>query len=427
MIRKWRLLSFVLVILPQFLLARGDFSEHFINKTLRIDYLLGGTDQTAEVVIKQLKKEPHYGGSHVNLVEANTKGTYRYQLVDVATDEVIFSRGFCPIFQEWQATDEAKKQKGSFYQVAVCPFPKKICRFIIEQRNWEGVFEPVFKTEIDPDNYFILDEQVPDYEVENLLENGNPKTKVDVVILPEGYTADEMDKFLTDARRMLKALFETQPFKRHQKDFNWYAVKVPSVEAGTDIPGEYIYKNTAFNSHFYTFDTPRYLTTQDMLSIHDAASVVPYDHIYLLVNTDRYGGGGFYNFLSITSVDDPLAEKVFIHEFGHGFAGLADEYYTSGVAYSDYYNLEVEPWEANITTLVNFQSKWAELIDEATPQPTPRIAKYDDVVGLFEGGGYSEKGIYSPVMDCRMKSNGPKGFCPVCQQAIEQVIDWHCK
>ncbi|WP_299577910.1 M64 family metallopeptidase [uncultured Sunxiuqinia sp.] len=427
MIIKWRLLSFVLVILPQFLLARGDFSEYFINKTLRIDYLLGGTDQTAEVVIKQLKKEPYYGGSHVNLVEANTKGTYRYQLVDVATDEVIFSRGFCPIFQEWQATEEAKKQKGSFYQVAVCPFPKKICRFIIEQRNWEGVFEPVFKTEIDPDNYFILDEQVPDYEVENLLENGNPKTKVDVVILPEGYTADEMDKFLTDARRMLKALFETQPFKRHQKDFNWYAVKVPSVEAGTDIPGEYIYKNTAFNSHFYTFDTPRYLTTQDMLSIHDAASVVPYDHIYLLVNTDRYGGGGFYNFLSITSVDDPLAEKVFIHEFGHGFAGLADEYYTSGVAYSDYYNLEVEPWEANITTLVNFQSKWAELIDDATPQPTPRIAKYDDVVGLFEGGGYSEKGIYSPVMDCRMKSNGPKGFCPVCQQAIEQVIDWHCK
>lgn len=427
MIIKWRLLSFVLVILPQFLLARGDFSEHFINKTLRIDYLLGGTDQTAEVVIKQLKKEPHYGGSHVNLVEANTKGTYRYQLVDVASDEVIFSKGFCPIFQEWQATDEAKKQKGSFYQVAVCPFPKKACRFIVEARNWEGVFEPVFNTEIDPDNYFILDEQVPDYEVENLSDNGNPKNKVDVVILPEGYTADQMDKFMADAQRMLKALFETEPFSRHQKDFNWYAVKVPSIESGTDIPGEYVYKNTAFNSHFYTFDTPRYLTSQDMLSIHDAASVVPYDHIYLLVNTDRYGGGGFYNFLSITSVDDPLAEKVFIHEFGHGFAGLADEYYTSGVAYSDYYNLEVEPWEANITTLVNFQSKWADLIDEATPQPTPRIARYDDVVGLFEGGGYSEKGIYSPVMDCRMKSNGPKGFCPVCQQAIEQVIDWHCK
>ncbi|MGQ7868525.1 M64 family metallopeptidase [Sunxiuqinia sp. sy24] len=427
MIRKWKLVSLLLMVFPQFLLAQPEFSDCFINKTLRIDYLLNGTDQTAEVIVKQLKKEPYYGGSHVNLVEPNPMGTYRYQLMDEASQEVIFSRGFSPIFQEWQTTGEAKRRKGSFYQVAIFPFPKKICRFIIEQRNWEGEFETVFSTEIDPKNYFILEEKVPEYAIEELSVQGSPQTKVDVVILPEGYTADEMDKFVADAKRMIKVLFEAEPFDGHQQDFNWYAVKVPSMESGTDVPGEHSYKNTAFNSHFYTFDTPRYLTTQDMLSIHDAASVVPYDHIYLLVNTARYGGGGFYNFLSITSVDDSLAEKVFIHEFGHGFAGLADEYYSSGVAYSDYYNLEVEPWEANITTLVDFKSKWADMIDEATPQPTPRTAKYNDVLGLFEGGGYSEKGIYSPVMDCRMKSNGPNDFCPVCQKSIEQVIQWHCK
>ena len=427
MIRKWRFVSLLLVLVPHILLAQVNFSDYFINKTLRVDYLLNGTENTAEVILKQLKKEFNYGGSHVNLIDETDMGTYRYRLFDQASDELIFSRGFCPIFQEWQTTDEAKLRKGSFYQVAILPFPKKKSRFVIEERNWDGDFVEVYSTEIDPENYFIIEEQLPDYEVEKILTSGQPQKKVDVVILPEGYTADEMDKFVADAKRMTNALFETAPFDKHKKDFNFYAVKVPSVESGTDIPGEHIYKNTAFNSHFYTFDTPRYLTSQDMLSIHDAAAVVPYDHIYVLVNTNRYGGGGFYNFISLASADDILAEKVFIHEFGHGFAGLADEYYSSDVAYSEYYNLKVEPWEPNITTLVRFDSKWEDMVDKNTPQPTPRAGKYKNTVGVFEGGGYIDKGIYSPMMDCRMKSNEAKGFCPVCMAAIEQAIQWYCE
>lgn len=427
MIRKWGLVSFLLFFLSQILLAQPKFSDHFINRALRIDYLLTGTENTAEVIFRQLKKEPHYGGSHVNLIDTCDMGTYRYRLFDEQSNRLLFSKGFCPLFQEWQTTDEAKVQKRGFYQVAIFPFPKKMCRLVIEERTWEGDFAEVFSTEIDPKNYFIVEEQVPAYEVAELSVQGLPQKKVDVVILPEGYTADEMDKFVADANRMVDALFEAEPFNRHKENFNWYAVKVPSAESGTDVPGEHVYKNTAFDSHFYTFDTPRYLTSQDMLSIHDAAAVVPYDHIYLLVNTSQYGGGGFYNFLSVTSVDDKLSETVFVHEFGHGFAGLADEYYTSDVAYSEYYNLKVEPWEANITTLVDFDSKWSGMIDEHTPRPTPRTSKHKDVVGLFEGGGYLEKGIYSPVMDCRMKSNGPNGFCPVCQQTIENVIRWHCE
>jgi IgA peptidase. Metallo peptidase. MEROPS family M64 len=159
-----------------------------------------------------------------------------------------------------------------------------------------------------------------------------------------------------------------------------------------------------------------------MKSIHDQAASVPYDQLYVLVNSTRYGGGGFYNFLNLTTVDHALSPKVFIHEFGHGFAGLGDEYYNSEVAYENYYNLEVEPWEPNLTTLVNFASKWKDLVDKSTPMPTPRTADYTGKVGVFEGGGYMTKGIYSPAEDCRMKSNAPQDFCPVCQRAIRETI-----
>lgn len=426
MIGKWQFLGILFVLLPCLIWGNKEFSNYFENHSLRVDYLLVGNHDKVEVVMHQQKKEKHYGGSHTKLIDEYDRGTYRYRLFDVASGSLIFSKGFCPLFQEWQSTEEASKKKGSFYQVAIFPFPKKKCEMVVEERGWNGKFVELFRTEIDPKDYFILDEQVPDYPVVKLMDNGKPRSKVDVAILPEGYQASEMKKFLADAQRMLDAMFKVSPFKEAKHDFNVYAVEVPSQESGTDVPGEGIYRNTAFNSTFYTFDTPRYLTSQDMLSIHDAAAAVPYDHVYVLVNTDRYGGGGFYNYLSLTSVDDVLAEKVFIHEFGHGLAGLADEYYSSDVAYADYYNLEVEPWEPNITTLVDFKSKWAELIDEATPQPTPRTNKYSKTVGLFEGGGYQSKGIYSPVMDCRMKSNEPDVFCPVCERAIQEVIEWHC-
>lgn len=425
MIRKWRLIGLLVLLFPQMLFAQLKFSDYFRNSSLRVDYLLYGTEKTAHVIVKQLKLEPHYGGAHTNLIGPDM-GTYRYQVFDKKTGKLIFSKGFCPMFQEWQTTDEAKKQTGSFYQAAILPFPKKEIHFVIEERNWDGQFAEVFSTDIDPQNYFIIDESVPTFPVETIALNGKPKNKVDVVFLPDGYTTSEMDKFVSDVKRLTKALFNAKPFNKHEKDFNLYAVKVPSQEAGTDVPGEHLFKNTAFNSTFYTFDTPRYLTTQDMLDIHNVAAEVPYDQVYVLVNTDRYGGGGFYNYVCVSSVDNELSEKVFIHEFGHAFAGLADEYYTSDVAYEDYYNLNVEPWEPNITTMVDFKSKWSDLVDKDTPVPTPRIAKYRKVVGVFEGGGYTAKGIYSPMMDCRMKSNEAKGFCPVCRRAIEKAIETDC-
>ena len=427
MIKKCTLLL-VLVVFAFFSSeAQVKFGNYFQNQSLRIDYLLAGTDVSEQVLIRQMKKEPHFAGSHTMLIDKREYGTYRYQVFDLKSDSLIYSKGFCPLFQEWQTTIEASEKTGSYYQVAILPFPKKKIRFSVEKRNKQGDFVSIYSEEVDPKNYFIINENLPKYEVVKVQIEGKPKSKVDVVFLPEGYTYAQMDKFIYDVERMCKAMFKKVPFDKLKDKFNIYAVQVPSAEMGTDMPGDGVYKNTAFNSTFYTFDTPRYLTSSDMKSIHDAVAVVPYDHIYVLVNTDRYGGGGFYNFLSLTSVDHESSERVFTHEFGHGFAGLADEYYSSAVAYDGFYNLEIEPWEPNITTLVNFESKWADMIKKDTPIPTPRKNVNHKKVGVFEGGGYVAKGIYSPMMNCRMKSNEAKGFCPVCQQAIIETVELHCK
>lgn len=417
----------ILLVLPLLSSGQVNYSSYFSLKSLRFDFLLGGNAEEVVVYPGQMKQEPYWAGSLTNLVDTFHYGTYRFSVFDAGSDSLLFSKGFSTLFQEWQTTAEAKETNKTFYQAAVFPFPKKKVRLEIDARQWEGHFKTIFETEIDPDDHFILKEDPLPFDTISIVENGNPNEKVDVVILAEGYTSEEMDKFEADARRVTGYLFEEEPFKSEKEKFNVRAILTLSVDSGTDIPGDGVYKNTFFNATFYTFDVPRYLTTSDMKSIYDAAAGVPYDHVYVLVNTDRYGGGGFYNFLSICSADDRLTKEVFIHEFGHGFAGLGDEYYTSSVAYEDFYNLETEPWEPNLTTLVDFERKWKEKVENSTPVPTPREAEYSNTVGAFEGGGYMTEGIYSPYMDCRMKSNYAKQFCPVCDQAIRKMIDFHCQ
>ena len=400
------------------------FSEFFENKILRVDYILAGDSRNVEIYLQELKKEGLYAGSKTNVTNSPDYGTYRYRLFDVESGALIFSKGFCPLFEEWQATDEANIMKKGFYQVAILPFPKNKVRFDIDSRDKSNNFSTVFSTEIDPENYFIREESIPVFDVVTIADNGNPSEKVDLVFLSEGYREEEMATFIADVNRMVDSLFSAFPFNQYKDAFNIYAVKVPSHDSGTDIPGERSYVNTAFNSSFYTFDVSRYLTSSDMKAIHDAASVVPYDHICVLVNSSRYGGGGFYNYLCLCTSNGAFSTEVFIHEFGHSFVGLADEYYTSDVAYESYYDLKTEPWEPNITTLVNFDKKWKHLIKSGTPVPTPRSSKYNNSVGVFEGGGYVAKGVYSPVDDCRMK-RVESAFCPVCSEAIVKIIKQH--
>ncbi len=416
------ILRIIILLSPMSVLGTPVFDNFFTGDVLRFDYLLSGNHISANVLQCEIKKEKLWSGSHNALIDNINYGTYRFKVYDDKSSELIFSKGFSPLFQEWQSTAEAKSISKAFYQVIRFPYPKASVRLKIEKRNYNGQFSEIYSTTINPDNYFIIDENPKNIPVEEIQHSGEPTHKIDIAILAEGYTEEEMGKFVKDARRLTDSLFAVVPFSQMKEYFNVYALKTPSVESGTDIPGEHIFRNTLYNSTFYTFDISRYLTTSDMKNIHDMAAVLPYDHIIILVNSTRYGGGGFYNYVNVCTSDHNLSPKVFIHEFGHGFGGLGDEYYTSEVAYNDYYNLNVEPWEPNLTTMVDFSSKWKAMVDVKTPVPTPRNGKYVSKVGAFEGGGYITKGIYSPMENCRMKSNEAPEFCPVCQKAIREVI-----
>jgi len=404
-------------------LLNAVFDSFFQPKTLRIDYLLAGDAKSEIVYFVQMKEEPFWGGPHKNLIDPFGFGTYRYSVFDSASGQLVFRRGFSSLFQEWKGTDEAKTIKRALPMSAVFPYPQKTIRFVIEKRSFEtDKFELMFERFINPNDYFINHEHPHPFKFIKIKDAGNSENHVDIAFLAEGYTTLEMDKFIEDSKRIADYFLSFEPYSSYAGKFNFYAVESPSDESGVTIPGKDIYVNTNIHSSFYTFDMDRYLTTFDTKSVYDIAACVPYDMIFVLVNSKRYGGGGFYNHYGQSTVDHQLSTIVALHEFGHEFAGLADEYYTSEVTYSDYYNLRHEPWEPNITTNVNFESKWKALIDPSTPVPTPRNPQYNGVTGMFEGGGYLSKGIYSPMMDCRMKSNEAPSFCPACRRAIEKMI-----
>ena len=416
-----------LLLITGSLYGQISFDNYFTDKVLRFDFMLAGNYQTTRVYPAGMKQEPFWAGSKTTLRDPFNYGNFKYEVFDDESGNLIYSRGFSSLYQEWQTTSEAKNISRSFYEVATMPYPKNKIIFRLSERKRDGSFEKLYETVIDPGDYFIRKEDPVDVSSTELITGGNPSTSVDIAFIAEGYRADEMDKFRADVRKMTDALFAESPFSDYRDKINIWAVDAVSQDSGTDVPGEGIYKNTVLNSSFYTFDLDRYVTTQDIKAVNDYAAVVPHDAIVVLINSDRYGGGGVYNYYSGTTAGHPLSKKVFMHEFGHGFAGLADEYYSSAVAYEEFYPLTVEPWEPNITTLVNFDSKWKKDIAAGTPVPTPAEDKYINVTGVFEGGGYSAKGIYRPQLDCRMKSNGPNGYCSVCREAIRKMIEFYSK
>jgi len=418
---------FILLIISITGESQISFERYFTDKVLRFDFMLAGNNQRTEVYPVSMKEEPFWAGSKISLTDPFNYGNFKYEVFDVKSNELIYSRGFCTLFQEWQTTAEANNMERSFYEVATMPYPKNEIRFVLSKRDRNGSFSKLYELNIDPSDYFIINESPVHAEITKVYYRGDPHVCVDLVFIAEGYMADEMGKFREEVKKMADTLFSEAPFNDYVDKINIWAVEAVSQESGTDIPGEKIYVNTALNSSFYTFDIDRYLTTQDIKSVNDYAALVPHDNIIVLINSSKYGGGGVYNYYSGTTVGNQLSPKVFIHEFGHGFVGLADEYYSSSVAYDEFYPLDVEPWEPNITTMVNFKSKWEKLIGKYVPVPTPPEEKYKDITGLFEGGGYSAKGIFRSEMDCRMKSNGNKGFCAVCREAIKEMIEFYIK
>ncbi len=407
--------------------GQSRFENYFQDKTLRFDFMLAGNFKETAVYPVGMKEEPYWAGSYVNLIEPFGYGNFKYDLHDERSGELLYSRGFCTLFQEWQTTAEAKTTDRSFYEVATMPFPRNRVKFILSMRQRNGSFSEIYSTTIDPDDYFIGKEKPLDVNVTKIHDSGDPHKCVDLEFIAEGYTAGEMGKFRSDVKRMEEALFSEPPFSEYRDKINIWAVEAVSEESGTDIPGEGIYVRTALNSGFYTFNIDRYLTKIYIKSLNDFASSSPHYHIIFLFNSNRYGGGGVYNYYSGTSSDHLLSSLVFLHELGHGLAGLGDEYYTSSVAYEEYYPADVEPWEPNLTTMVDFNAKWKKLIKKGVPIPTPPEEPYKDVTGVFEGGGYSATGIFRPGFDCRMKSNSSHGFCEVCRNAIKEMLIFYTK
>ncbi len=408
--------------------AQINFDDHFIPKTLRFDYNRAGDAKSETIFFEQLKKEPYWAGSKTQLIDKFAFGDYMLQVFDSTETKLLYSRGYSSLFVEWQDTEEAKKLKRSYYETVVMPFPKHKVIIKLQNRNRKNVFETVYRLEVDPNNYFIINEKANKYETEAILNSGNPNKNLDIVILPEGYTKENLKtKFKNDAMRFMKYFFKVSPFKENKDKISFRVVYAASEESGTDIPAKNVWKNTVLNTNFYTFDSERYLTTRDVKKIRDLAAHVPYDQIYILVNTDKYGGGGIYNYYNLCTSDNQYSEEVFTHEFGHAFAALGDEYPYGQDKAEDIYDMEVEPWQANLTNLTNFKSKWKNLVDAKTPIPTPEDDKYKDKIGAFEGAGYVKKGIYRPVYDCKMRSNKTKTFCPVCYKTILDLLDFYTK
>ena len=403
--------------------AQPAFDTYFNGKKLRIDFALSGNIDKQSAALSQLREEPAWGGPRENLIPPFDYGGYTLDAYDKASGKHIYSFGFNTLFEEWRTTEQAMTERQSWINTVSMPYPHNPVSIVLLGRNRATNMKDTLMTlDIDPKSIFIDRGKLNDNHVLDIQIKGEPSKKADIVFIAEGYTASEKDKFFADAKRFTESLFNIPPFDQCRDDFNVRAVFLESEESGTDFSGKGIYLNTALNTGFYTFGTSRYLTTPDMKSISDAVWNVPCDAPFVLVNSDVYGGGGMYNFYAIGTADNERTIQVFVHEFGHSFAGLADEYFSSEVSYSDFYSFKFEPWEPNITTLKDFTGKWKDMLPSTTPVPTPLEAPYADKLGVFEGAGYSSKGIYRPADDCMMR--GLKPFCPVCSRAILRMVDF---
>ncbi len=463
-----------------------NFDHYFIDKTMRIDYFHIGDSSSEIVTIDHIYQYGIWAGSLKNLIDNFNNGAYYYKIYDSASGKLIYSIGFDSYFKEYQTSNEAAKGiKRTFHESAIVPFPKNKIKFVLEKRDKKNKLNEVFSTEIDPADLYIIKNNIKDKTVKVYKSHfsGDPHQKVDVVILGDGYSDKDQKKFELDLKRYTKLLISQEPLKKYKDKFNVYGVFKASEESGIDEPGADIYKNTALSTTFYSLGSERYILTEDNKAMRNLASHVPYDAIYIMCNSARYGGGGIYNFYSTFVSDNQFSPYVFLHEFGHSFGGLADEYYTSDVAYNEFYTTGLEPVEPNISrALDTYNIKWKEYLSTGIDVPTKwekedydkmdlvwqkerrelnkKIAemkrnraaqneiddlqnvynekdklhsakvdqyltnsKYKNTVGVFEGAGYSSKGMYRSMIDCLMFSKGTKPFCKVCEEHLVKVIN----
>lgn len=381
------------------------------EQTLRVDYMFSGTDKSVEISLDEMSRFDGWAGRRTNLTEVPVRGNGQICVTDMQTGDTLYRMSFSTLFQEWQTTEEATKVRKSFENVFLLPLPTTKAKVNVHLYDFFGNIVAALNHVVDPSDILIrhLNPQAPDHKY--LLKSGTPEEKIDVAIVAEGYTAEEMDMFYADAQTAMEAILKHEPFGQYKDRFNFVAVALESQDSGVSVPGEGEWKDTALKAHFNTFYMDRYLTTLRLKNMHDKLCGVPYEHIVILANTDTYGGGGIYNSYTLTTAHHSAFKPVVVHEFGHSFAGLADEYYYDD-QYVEYYYPGTEPWEQNITTLADFESKWKDMLDAGEAE-------------LLEGAGYQSKGVYRPAKDCRMHTNRPDSFCPVCQRAIARIIEFY--
>ena len=403
------------------LFAQDYFNSYFEDKTLRFDFNHFGNDTIETIVFDKLTIEPIWGGRKFNLLDTLDLGSYHFSIIDLESKAQIYSQGFSTLFAEWRTTDEARIRDRIYEGSVILPLPKNKVLLEIYSRNSKNIFEILYSTEIDPENYFITRKSDNFYDIDTIHYSGPSDSKYDIVFLPEAYTEYTLNEFIDHCSELSKYLFEVEPFDKVKDKINIWAVKAPSVDSLCDIPAEGEWYNTILDATYYTFDTERYIMTSSFHKVRDIAANAPYDQIYILANSNKYGGGAIYNHYSLTVTQNPNFKDIFIHELGHGLAGLADEY-GYDTTYNDYYKSDVEPWEKNITTLVNFESKWKSLVEDDIPIPTPNEMEYHDKVGVFEGAGYVGKGVYRSTYDSVMRSLKSRSFNTVCKNALKEVI-----
>ncbi len=422
------LATMAMLLAPSTIQAQ-NFDDYFVDKTLRVDYTFAGNKKTQMIAVDQLNVMPRWYGKHQRLAELPVEGNGQITVRDHRTGKVIYRNSFSTLFQEWLSYPESEKNTQSFENVFLVPMPKDTVDITVDLRNNRREVMTSLTHQVAPTDILIhqMGNQPTPYET---LQQAADTTKcIHIAYVAEGYTEAEMPVFLKDAKEATEAIFAHEPFKSMRDRFNIVAVKSPSQESGPSIPSKGIWHKTALSSHFDTFYSDRYLTTLHLKDLHNWLAGTPYEHIIVLVNSDKYGGGGILNSYNLTTCHQQWFKPVVVHEFGHSFAGLADEY-----AYESeqipMYPHDVEPWEKNITTLADFHGKWENMIKKGTKVPTP-LSKNEKVaktkVGVFEGAGYSPKGVYRGVQDCRMRINETPEFCAVCQDALKQIIDFYTK
>jgi hypothetical protein len=467
---RFRTLAIALLIAAPAMAAR--FDELFIDKTMRADYF--HTSNRGEEIIApdRIVSDGPWAGSRTRLIDTTNLGKYYFEVIDRETNQAIYSRGFASVYGEFETTDEAKQRPATFHESLRFPWPKKAVQVVLKKRDKDNAFQQIWSTIIDSSSRFVNQADVrPAGKLFTVFENGPVAEKVDLLVMGEGYTDAELPKFQSDVKRLLGKLFDTEPFKSRKRDFNVRALQLPASKSGVHRPRTRDDRRTAISTEYNIFDSERYVLTLDNRALRDAASAAPYDFIEILVNEKQYGGGGIFMDQATAAVDTGFAEYVFVHEFGHHFAGLADEYYTSDVAYATGAAEHPEPWEPNATA-DGAHPKWMDLVDKDVPLPTPwdkepfeahqreyqaerrklrnanvpetqmdelfrreqewetrflGAQKHAGKVGAFEGASYEAKGLYRPQADCIMFTRDEVGFCRVCRRAIETVMDQYSR